>query len=388
MSNFCIVCEFNPLHNGHAYLISKARAMGADTVTCIMSGNAVQRGELALTDKYVRAEAAIKCGADLVLELPYPWSAASAERFASAAVGIAEGLGDSLLFGSECGAADKLLRAAELCETVEFDSGYAQRLKRGEGAAGAFLGLLADNGFDGFGSNDLLGIAYMRAIKRSNASIRPVTVARRGAAYNELSTVDGELQSATAIRRRIENGELEKIYGYVPSAMAELLRREAAVGRLTDMREAQGAFLGFFRLSDVNGFKNIAEAGGGLAERLCAAASRAVSYAELLELADTKRYTSARVRRGMLYCMTDVDTELLASSPKYTLLLAANGAGRSLLAGKRRDNGVKIVTKPADAPRDCRQYEASAKLDALYGLARKNKMPADEFFKRGAYIEK
>ena len=94
MSDFCIISEFNPLHNGHAYIIGKARELGAESVTCVMSGNSTQRGELSVVNKYLRAEAAVRCGADLVVELPYPWCSSGAEYFGRAAVSIARQFGD------------------------------------------------------------------------------------------------------------------------------------------------------------------------------------------------------------------------------------------------------------------------------------------------------
>ena len=103
MSDFCIISEFNPLHNGHAYIIGKARELGAQSVTCVMSGNSTQRGELSVVNKYLRAEAALRGGADLVLELPYPWCSGSAESFAKAAISILSGVCDTVIFGSECG---------------------------------------------------------------------------------------------------------------------------------------------------------------------------------------------------------------------------------------------------------------------------------------------
>ena len=95
-----IVCEFNPFHNGHARLLAEAKRRGAEAVVCVMSGNAVQRGELAIVDPYTRAEIALRCGADLVLELPYPWSASSAEGFAKAAVHVLADYADAILFGN------------------------------------------------------------------------------------------------------------------------------------------------------------------------------------------------------------------------------------------------------------------------------------------------
>ena len=113
MKNIGIVCEFNPLHNGHERLLRYARELGAQRVVCVMSGNATQRGELAVLDKYTRAKAAIASGADLVIELPYPWSSASAEYFARAAIAVLSGFCDTLLFGSECGDIELLKNAAK-----------------------------------------------------------------------------------------------------------------------------------------------------------------------------------------------------------------------------------------------------------------------------------
>lgn len=385
MSNICIVCEFNPLHNGHEYLLRKARALGADTVTCVMSGNSTQRGDLALTDKYNRAEAAIKCGADLVLELPFPWSSASADYFATAAVYIAAGFGDKLLFGSECGDMELLCRAADICERDDFKEKYAQRTSGGEGAAASFLSYLADNGIEDLSSNDLLGIAYIRAIKRLDVDLEPITVKRNGAEYNSDEITENGYQSATAIRTKISDGE--PVLGYVPDTMSQILTIEAQLGRLTDMKELDSAVLGFFRLSDAQGLDDIADAGGGIANRLIAAAHNSTSYSEMFDNVRTKRYTDAKLRRAILFCMTGVHSDDIERLPEYTTLLAANDKGRGLLSINRKTHNVKVVTKPADTP-ECTQTILSNKLDALYGLARKNKLPSDYFVKKSAYIEK
>ena len=147
MSDYGIVCEFNPFHNGHAYLFKKARESGADRIICVMSGNAVQRGELAMTDKYRRARTALECGADLVLELPYPWSSAGAEFFANAATYIASFFCDTLFFGSEQGNGDALMDAARVCESAEFLNRFKERTASGEGAAAVFASLLEESGF-------------------------------------------------------------------------------------------------------------------------------------------------------------------------------------------------------------------------------------------------
>ena len=154
MSDFGIICEVNPLHGGHRYLIESARSMGAERVVCVMSGNTVQRGEFAVTDKYARAEMLIANGADLVLELPFPWSAASAEQFARGGISVLREVCDTIIFGSECGDLSGLMAAAEKAGSEEFRVAFLESLKRGDGSAESYYRLLGDD----FSSNDLLGI--------------------------------------------------------------------------------------------------------------------------------------------------------------------------------------------------------------------------------------
>lgn len=388
MSNFCIVSEFNPFHNGHAYLIAKAREMGADTVTCIMSGNSTQRGELAITDKYLRAQAAVECGADLVIELPFPWCSASAEYFADAAVKLVSPFGNKLIFGSECGDVEKLRSAAQFCESNEFSTEYEKLLVDGEGAANAFTAVLKSRGYDSLLSNDILGISYIRAIIRNRISLEPITVSRIGAAYNEKNEVSGDIQSATAIRAMLESGDTDKLKKYIPRTMCQKLIEEYNGGRLTDTAEISALLLGFFRLCDAERLSDIADTSGGIVNRLVTAAKQSTSAAEMLEAVRTKRYTDAKLRRAILYCLTGTLANALKAEPEYTLLLATNERGRELLAKNRRCGGICVVTKPADAPKDTEQYKISEKLDSVYSLARKNKYSCDFFLKKRAYIQK
>ncbi|MBE6535802.1 MAG: nucleotidyltransferase family protein [Ruminococcaceae bacterium] len=388
MSNFCIVSEFNPFHNGHAYLIKKAREMGADTVTCIMSGNATQRGELAITDKYLRAQAAVECGADLVIELPFPWCSASAEYFAEAATCLVAPFGDKLIFGSECADVEKLQSAARFCESEEFSKEYDKLLRDGAGAASAFTAVMRLKGYDSLSSNDILGISYIRSIIRNNLSLEPVTVSRIGAAYNEKNEVCGDIQSATAIRALLNSCELERLEKYIPKSMCDKLEAEYKAGRLTDLNEIDALILGFFRLCEAESLSDIADTSGGIINRLVSVAKQSTTAAEMLDAVRTKRYTDAKLRRAILYSLTGTPASVLKEKPEYSLLLAANDKGRELLAKNRKGANSCVITKPADAPKDSMQYVLSEKLDAVYALARKNKYPSDFFLKKGAYIQK
>ena len=138
MPDIGIICEMNPIHNGHKYIIDQARSMGAERVVCVMSGNTVQRGEFAIADKYIRAEALLKCGADLVIELPFPWCSGSAEYFAKGGIEIAKNFCDLLLFGSECGDLKALTKAATVSNTDMFRNEFRERLTEGVQAAYLF----------------------------------------------------------------------------------------------------------------------------------------------------------------------------------------------------------------------------------------------------------
>lgn len=388
MSDFGIICEFNPIHNGHAHLIKKARELGAERVVCVMSGNAVQRGEFAIADKYFRAEQALKCGADLVLELPYPYSSASAEYFARTGVRILSDIADNIIFGSECGDIALLTKAAQSASQEDFKLDVSKRIENGEGAASAYFGELESRGFCGFSSNDILGLEYIKAVKENGSRLELFTAKREGAGYLETELVRNENPSASGIRKLLENSEadLSLLSGYMPSFCANALIEAQKNGTLTDISELDAAILAFFRLHGGSEFENIAEAGGGLANRICALSRESVSAKDLFEKLKTKRYTDARLRRAILFCLTGVTHSLLDEDPAYTLLLAANQKGRELLSAKRKTNGITVITKPADVPR-CAQTEANNALDALFTLARKNKLEASAMLKKRAYVE-
>lgn len=385
MSGCGIICEFNPLHNGHIRIINEARSRG-ERVICVMSGNAVQRGELAVTDKYARAKAAILCGADLVLELPYPWCAASAEHFARAAVYILSGFCNNVIFGSESGDISTLKRCADVALGESFRDEYKKRLESGEGAAEAYFEMLGRECGNTLLSNDLLGIEYMRTASLLSLPLEFHTVRREGAAYNDRALVADVCPSATAIRRCIGNGEIEICRDYMPRAAYDVLKEEYDSGRISDMNTLDKAVIMYFRLREGRDFENIAFADGGIANRICSLARSAVSYDELLDKLKTKRYTDAKLRRAVLYCLTGVERQLLEKTPEYTVLLGANAKGREILAKARKDGGVRVITKPADAPRESEQYKAGERLEAVFSLALRSSTEAEAYLRKSAFI--
>lgn len=386
MKNIGIVCEFNPLHNGHERLLRYARELGAERVVCVMSGNATQRGELAVLDKYTRAKAAIAVGADLVLELPFPWSSASAEYFARAAVAVLSGFCDTLLFGSECGDIELICRAATLASTDVFREEYRRRTKSGEGAAGVYFDMLCEAGAP-LGSNDLLGVEYVRAIGEFGADITPVTLKREGADYNDESIDGASYPSATAIRKMWQELGFEDSAKHMPRAVYEIYEKAYFEGEMCDVYQLSRAILMYFRLRSPEDLHRYAECEGGIANRLCSLAHECSSLEDLYEKLSTKRYTDAKLRRALLFCLSEVERELLCSLPEYTTLLAADAKGRELLSAQRKSGGIKVVTKPADEPAESAQTKASRRLDAIFTLAKMQPNASGEYLKRGAYIE-
>lgn len=387
MKIYSIISEFNPFHTGHARIVAAAREAGADAVVAIMSGNAVQRGELAVLDKYVRAEAATRAGVDLVLELPFPWSAASAEYFARAGVSVASAFCTDLIFGSECGDISQLERAAELAGSADFREEYRRRTENGERAAGAYFSMLKERGCLELFSNDILGIEYIRAARALGAPLEIHTLKREGAAYNDTELGSSQYPSATAIRKMWQELGFEDSAKYMPHEVYGVYEKAYFEGEMCDVYQLSRAILTYFRLRSPSDFSDFAENEGGIANRICALAHECASLEELEEKLSTKRYTDAKLRRALLFSMTEVTRELLGGLPEYTTLLAANSKGRELLAANRKSGGITVVTKPADMPADSAQTLAAQRLDAIFTLAKMQPNSSGEYMKRGAYIE-
>ena len=373
MTTVGIICECNPMHGGHEYLIRRAIEGRDARLLCVMSGCFVQRGEAAIAEPYLRAEALVRAGADAVVELPFPYAASGAEFFAQAGVEILSRLGaDEIWFGSECGDIDLLRRAADICESEEFQSLYAQSVADNSGTAEAYFDILQRLCGENTPvlSNDILGIAYLRAIQKTNAKLRAVTVKRVGSAYSEQNLHENEYPSATALRNAWREGGVGSILNYLPAVCRDVYAR---ADHPIDLANAERLILGHFRLAEPKTLEQIAELSGGLSNRLQRAAHEAESLDALLDLAATKKYPTARLRRGIVFALTGITPEALRTSPAYVRLLAANREGCRLLAEIRKTSDLTVVTRKADLP-DTPAAETQAELErrawALYGLCR------------------
>ena len=375
MNTVAIVCEYNPFHSGHKHHIDEIRReFGEDTrIIAIMSGNYTQRGETAIMDKTDRARCAAVEGANLVLELPFPFSVSSAELFARAGVSIADSLGivDYLSFGSESGDISALCEYAKRTASPEYlslldekmrDSAYAS-LGYPRICELAFSELYGDTGVR-LTPNNILAVEYIKAIASLNCRTLPHTVRREGAAYNDESLNGYTHESASAIRRAALNGE-EGALDSIPKRARSVVQDALARGAFPcDMEKLAPAILSFFRLNPTDSAANIHDVGGGLYNRIRNASFEADSIKALISLSETKKYTNARILRGVIYSFLGVTSSDVKEIPAYTQLLAMDGIGRSCLKEIRGKGSIPVVTKPSDT-------------DGLTDAARAQKARAD-----------
>lgn len=382
MKSVGIICECNPLHGGHEYLLRCAKASGADTVVAVMSGCFVQRGEAALAEPVLRAKMLLGAGADLVLELPFPWSCCSAEHFATAGVFLLSSLGvEELWFGSESGTLSRLERLAAAADAPEFCQSYRDTAGGTDGTAKAYFdALCAATGEPPCAPNEILGIAYLRAIRRLHSTIRPVTVQRKGSGFSQEQITEGMFPSATALRKKLFEEGLCGILPHVSPHVGALLREAVAQERApASLCNAQTMVLGSLRMIDAERVSAVEGLAGGLGNRLLKQAHVATSYEELLQLSDTKKYPRARIARGILFALTAVTREDVQRLPAYTTLLGTNRAGRAFLARQRKaEHPFPVVTKQSDVPKTAQarlQNRLEQRAGALYTLCMPTPLP-------------
>lgn len=347
-----VVCEYNPFHNGHAYhLRESARLTDDQGVVCVMSGDFVQRGEAALYAKFARAEAAVRGGADVVFELPLPWSLASAEGFARGAVGLLAAIGATTLsFGTESedlGILDTLARRLIEPQTVELirakmadepELSFAAARQRvleelcGEGARALET------------PNNILAVEYLKTIYTENLSLKPLGVRRLGSAHDGAG--EGNTRSASEIRSLLLRGESAD--RFMGAAARAVLERDTAQGRGIPSRAAiETAILSRLRMLRREDFLALPDASGGLGERLFRAAGEEPTLDAVFAAVKNKRLAMSRVRRACYCAALGITSNAADGIPPYARLLATNARGREMLAELRETSEIPIVTKPA-----------------------------------------
>ena len=399
MKTYGIICEYNPFHNGHIYQIEETRKQGATHIVAIMSGNYVQRGDVAMIDKFARAKVAVNNGADLVVEMPVVYSLSSANFFARAGVMMLGALGcvDGISFGSECGDIELLKNAAMASLNMSTQENLNEKVKplleQGMSFPAAMQQAIAlEHGpmiasvFDS--PNNTLAVEYLKAIKMLNLDIEPYTVKRTGAAHDSSEASEDGFASGSLLREMIEDGE--DISKYVPKDMAEIVAEYDEKDRLAYFDNLERELLYVLRSTIPPMIAESPDVDPALANLVFRAGIDSNSIDEFLEKAGSKRFTEARMRRILLNLYIGTKATDLMIMPPYGRVLALNERGAEILkAAKEKEEGNKLAIPFGTSLKDIidlkrgpisRFADISNRATNLYGLASKDiRRCAEEF---------
>ena len=385
MKTVGIIAEYNPFHLGHEYQIRQIRKQfGAEHIVVIMSGDFVQRGTPAWTDKFLRTQMALAGGADLVFELPVHFATASAENFAYGAVSLIHQLGfiDAICFGSECGDLNALSAIARyLVEQEEqvqqkiqqqLSCGYTYPAARAELLTKVFPDLLEKFPDLLTGSNNILAIEYLKALYRMKSSITPVTISRKGSDYHD-TTIGHDYPSASAVRSYYaKTGSLPP--QVIPEQTRILLKRNPSRFPVTmdDMSDML-----YYKLRSMDDSAlSIIDVTPELWQRIQKQLPHFQNVSQFTERIKTRQYTQTRIQRVFLHLLLNLQPA--SSNAAYARLLGLRRSHSFLL---RSETNIPVLTKVADATTvltdpDAR-YQLSADLQAhdLYRYLLQKKYP-------------
>ena len=372
MSIIGIVCEYNPFHNGHQYLIDSVKKDG-DTVVCVMSGNFVQRSEPAVFIKEDRVKSALMCGADIVLELPFLYATASAEYFAENAVRILSSFGcDKIAFGTENDDIMLLKEAASLLLSDELDEKIKEKLE-----TGVSYPVARQLAFDEYGididlsqPNTILAVEYLKAIEKNRFDIEPFAVKRVGAGYNELKA-DSKYVSAAYIREAMKDGK--DIISFIPDSAMKNYITAIERGKFPDTEKYELAFLSVLRQKKNNDMSDTAYITENLDSRIKASINEACNLTELYSLAKTKRFTHSRIRRAFLAVCFDIFQKDIDISVPYIRLLGFKETASKILGNCAKNCELPFVASYSDiknlnSESADRVFEFENKSTAFYNL--------------------
>ena len=340
-----IVSEYNPFHNGHLHNLEESKKITkTDFCVAVMSGNFVQRGDTALVDKWTRAEMALKNGVDLVVELPTVYAISSAENFADGAIKILNSLGvvDYVSFGSEIGEIKPIDDIAEILynEPKEFSSLIKSQLRSGlsyprarEVAISQFFGSSMKYTEIIKNPNNILGVEYLKSIKRQKSSITPITIKRNYSDYNSEDIKNG-IASATAIRTMIKNNK--KTQKVVPQYSYELIHNSIQEGHVVkDISVFGKEIIYILRRMSIDDIKNLPDVSEGLEFKIKEAASKSNNFDALINEIKSKRYTQSRIQRIFLYALLNITKKDIENSKKltpYIRVLGFNKHGKRIIS--------------------------------------------------------
>lgn len=348
-----LVTEYNPFHNGHLYHLRTAREMtDADLTIAVMSGHFLQRGLPALTDKWTRAEMAVRSGVDLVVELPVLYACSSAEAFAAGSVALLDALGATdICFGSESGRLEPIQAAAQILAEEPPPFREALRLALDQGvsfpeAREAALKACLDDGDPVLKApNNILGVEYCKALIKQNSVVRPWTLTRIGTGYHSTAVNQG-ICSATAIRSMVRGTDATPLSTVMPPEAAALMNDAIHQGKICSEERLYPVIRYLLLTTAESEGLSLADNEHGLWNRLTQAARSAPSLEALLNQGKTRHYARTRLQRVLAALLLGIrqDTRQRLGFPRYARILGASPAGRSYLKAYGKSGPLPVIT--------------------------------------------
>lgn len=317
-----IICEFNPFHNGHKYLIQQAKSLTNEPVVVVMSSSFTQRGEVAITDKFSRTKSALLCGADLVIELPVVYAVSNAEVFAKSGVKILSSFTELnyLSFGCETNNIELLSKAASAHKNMAIQAIVAKEMQNGSYYPKALETAVREIYGNDIANilatpNNVLAVEYLKALPDI---IKPLPIQREGVQHDS-KTTSNNIASASYIREKLKKGE--DISDFVPYKPCELAFPE----------NLEIAMLYKLRSMTANEIENLPDVTEGLENRIYSAIHKYNSIQEILFAVKSKRYTLARLRRILISALLGITKETQKIAPCYARVLGFTKDGEKIL---------------------------------------------------------
>ena len=355
-----IIAEYNPFHNGHLYHLEKSKKeTNSNYTVAIMSGNFTERGSTSLIDKWSKAEVAINCGIDLVIELPVLYATSSAENFAEGSIKILNDLKivDYISFGAETANIDILDKCADVLfhEPREYKSLLSHELSKGlsfpkarENALMLYLNNVKKFANVLSSPNNILAIEYLKALRKCKSKIQPVAIPRFEVGYNDL-TYTNNIASSTAIRNIIKNDGFDVLQKLIPRPSYSTLIKNIKKGHIvSDISVFEKEILYLLRKMNTSEIQELADVSEGLEFAIKNAASSCNTINEFLNIVKSKRYTTTRLQRILLYTLLNITKKDMALSKKihpYIRVLGLNNRGKYLISEIAKANPkLEIIT--------------------------------------------
>lgn len=355
-----IVAEYNPFHNGHLYHLEKSKQdTNSNYTVAIMSGNFTQRGSTSLVDKWSKAEAAINSGIDLVLELPVLYATSSAENFAEGAIKILNSLNvvDYISFGAETDDIEILDKCADVLfhEPKKYKTLLTHELSKGvsfpkarENALMMYLNNIRKFANVLSSPNNILAIEYLKAMKKLKSNLQPYSIQRYEVGYNDL-TYTKNTASSTAIRNMIKNDGFTALSGLMPSSSYAILMKNIKCGHIIpDISVFEKQIIYALRKMTTSEIADLPDVSEGLEFAIKNAANSCNTFAEFMNIIKSKRYTSTRIQRILVYALLGITKKDIALSKRvqpYIRVLGLNKRGKFLISEIAKANPkLEIIT--------------------------------------------